>query len=197
MDFFDDIKNVSEYIKMVENYTGSEFIKSLDRYLSAGSEVLELGMGPGADMDILSGRYHMTGSDRSEVFLNLYRDRHPEASLLHLDAITLETDQKFDALFSNKVLIHLSKAELIQSFTRQKSLLRNNGLLLHSFWLGSREEEFQGLKFHYYQEKDILSFLPSGFEVLETGRYTEMDEDDSFYLLLRYREDASISSSSR
>ncbi len=46
MAYFDERKNVEDYIKMAEGYDGRELIAVLKKYLLAGSTVLELGMGP-------------------------------------------------------------------------------------------------------------------------------------------------------
>ena len=53
MGFFDTKKGVERYIKMAEGYDGAELIKILLKHLPANSIVLELGMGPGKDIDIL------------------------------------------------------------------------------------------------------------------------------------------------
>jgi hypothetical protein len=52
MGFFDTEKGVEQYIKMAEGYDGAELIKILQKYLPQNSTVLELGIGPGKDMDI-------------------------------------------------------------------------------------------------------------------------------------------------
>ena len=87
MGYFDDEKNVQSYIRMAEGYDGKELIELLKTYLLEGSTVLELGMGPGKDCDMLRRSYQVTGSDNSAVFLELYRKTHPEADLLLLDAV--------------------------------------------------------------------------------------------------------------
>jgi len=53
MGFFDIEKGVEQYIKMAEGYDGAELIKILQKYLPKDSTVLELGIDPGKDMDIL------------------------------------------------------------------------------------------------------------------------------------------------
>ena len=54
MGYYDDPKNVEEYVKMAESYDGQELIDVLHRYLPDGASVLELGMGPGKDYLLLS-----------------------------------------------------------------------------------------------------------------------------------------------
>ena len=122
MGYFHEEKNVLEYIKMAEGYDGKELIEILKNHLPVGSTVLELGMGPGKDLKILSSDYIVTGSDYSNVFLELYRKKNKNADLLLLDAITLKTRRKFDCIYSNKVLIHLTRQELRMSLKRQLDL---------------------------------------------------------------------------
>jgi len=50
-------------------------ISALTKFLPAGATVLELGMGPGVDFDLLSQHYQVTGSDNSQVFLDRYREK--------------------------------------------------------------------------------------------------------------------------
>lgn len=185
MSYFDDVKNVDEYIRMVEGYDGRELIAILKEHLPAGATVLELGMGPGKDLDLLAQAYTVTGSDYSDVFLERYREKYPTADTLKLDAATVETDRTFDCIYSNKVLHHLTKSDLRRSFARQKERLTDNGLLMHSFWFGSKEEEFNGLRFVYYTEEELFNTIGPGFEVAAMDRYKELEDDDSFYIVLR------------
>ena len=185
MGFYDDEKNVSSYLEMAEGYDGAELIRILKEYLPVGAAVLELGMGPGKDLDILGQDYTVTGSDNSQIFLDLYRKKNKQADLLLLDAITINTDRQFDCIYSNKVLHHLDQTELKQSLQRQKDVVGSGGFLFHSFWCGDHTEEHHGLRFTYYTETVLTSMIDSAWEIVLMKRYTEMDVDDSIYILLR------------
>ena len=185
MGYFDEPENVDKYIRMAEGYDGRELIAVLSVHLPPGSTVLELGMGPGKDLDLLAQTYTVTGSDSSRLFLKLYRERHPGADLILLDATSIETGRRFDCIYSNKVLHHLSRSDLQRSFARQQSVLNDGGLVLHSFWYGDGEQEHGGLRFVYYAEDELLNAVRPGFEVLAVERYNEIEEGDSFYALLR------------
>lgn len=185
MSYYDDPDNVAGYIAMAEGYDGRELVAALRRYLKDGAAVLELGMGPGKDLAMLGEHYEATGSDISAVFVDRYRRTHPEADLLVLDARTLETDRRFDAIYSNKVLQHLTRDEVRESFQRQAAVLNRSGLALHTFWRGEGEEIFSGLLNVYYTEEQLRALAADSFEVIELRRYAEMDEDDSLLLLMR------------
>ena len=184
MSYFDDEKNVQRYIEMAADYDGSHLIAILNRYLPSGSSVLELGMGAGKDLKLLAERYRVTGSDNSQIFIKRYRKEDPTADLLQLDACNIATSRTFDALYSNKVLHHLSRAELQLSLQRQRYVVRNSGILLHSFWRGTGSEEMHGEQYQYYETEELCA-MAEGFELLETATYREMEADDSIYLLLR------------
>ena len=98
MNYFDSPENVQQYIDSAEGYDGRDLIALLAQYLPAGSSVLEIGMGPGKDLALLAADYDVTGSDSSQIFVERYRAMHPAADPLLLDAVTLETDRRFDAL---------------------------------------------------------------------------------------------------
>lgn len=185
MDFFDDEKNVRDYIEMARGYDGRDLIKRLRQHLPPGSTVLELGMGPGIDLEMLELGFNVTGSDSSQVFLNMFREKNPGADILRLDATTLETDRKFDAIYSNKVLHHLRREDLMRSLERQSEVVRDGGILCHSFWRGAGEEEYDGLRFVYYTENELLKIVSPGWEILELDVYREMETADSILLIAK------------
>ncbi len=184
-DFFDSEENVEEYVEMADGYDGEALIAELRNHLPEGASVLELGMGPGKDLDILAETYQVCGSDRSAVFLGRYRRHQPQADLLQLDAVTLETERTFDAIYSNKVLHHLTRAELAESFRRQAARLNGGGLLFHSFWYGDKEESFAGMQFVYYTEETLQRVIGPEFEWVKAELYTELEDGDSFYVILK------------
>ena len=183
--FFDTEKNVLEYIKMAEGFDGRDLISLLGGILPPGSTVLELGMGPGKDLDILSENFRVTGSDLSRVFLDLYRKNNPGSDLILLDAVTLKTQRKFDCIYSNKVLQHISKDDLKASFRKQWDILNDDGILFHTFWKGDREEMMDDLLFVYYTEDGLKELTGDGYQLIRSDIYKEMEEDDSILIVLR------------
>ena len=190
MGFYDNEESVEAYVQMAEDYDGRELVAALRQHLPAGSAVLELGMGPGKDLELLAEDFTVTGSDLSELFLRRYRRKRPDADLLLLDAVTLETERRFDAIYSNKALHHLKADGLRASFRRQAALLNANGLLLHSFWYGEGTEEYHELQFTYHTETSLAAVIGPAFERVASVRYTEIEEDDSLYILLRKPSDS-------
>lgn len=187
MGFFDTEHGVDEYLKMAEGYDGAELIKILQDLLPEKSTVLELGMGPGKDLDILKKYFTVTGSDSSQVFLDRYKKQNPNVDLLQLDAVTVPTDRTFDCIYSNKVLHHLTREDLKKSFQRQQEILNPNGIVFHSFWKGDKDENYDGLLFTKYQINGLKEIIGELFDILTIGTYTEMEKNDSLYVVLSKR----------
>ena len=183
MGFYDEEETAKDYIALTEDYDGSLLIDVLSKHLPEHSTVLELGMGPGQDLDVLKKRYLTTGSDNSNFFLDRYRKLHPDADLLELDAVTLTTERRFDCICSNKVLHHLSPSDLRRSLARQRMLLNEGGLVLHSSWSGDGVKEMKGLTFQYYTDKALEELFGHNFEIIDLVAYEELEEDDSFYVV--------------
>jgi len=183
MDFFDDPNNVDKYLTIADGYDGAALIAVMAGLVSPGGRVLELGMGPGKDLALLTqAGFDVVGSDRSAEFLARYDGPLPT---LQLDAVTLETDETFDIIYSNKVLHHLTAPDFATSLERQVACLRPGGVLFHSLWLGDGEADFGGVHCTYHTEDRVRAVLPEGFTLAASGRYEEMAPEDSFWVLLQ------------
>ena len=190
MVYFDDENNVRNYEQMAEAPGGALLVSVLQDHLPRGRSVLEIGMGPGRDLDrLVRGGYLTVGSDHAAPFLDRYRARGGQAECLLLDAVTLATDEEFDAVLSNKVLHHLDAEQLVESLERQRDLVGPGGLLLHSFWRGDRTETHHGLLFTYWEIEAIEGLLPASLIVRSSGRYGDIWEEDSFWVLLEVDSD--------
>ncbi len=184
MDYYDDPKNVADYFMLTQDIDSREVVETFREYLDPGATVLELGMGPGKDFELLNQYFRATGSDRSKIFLERYRQKDQQADLVRLDAITMETDRRFDAIYSNKVLHHLTKAELEQSLRAQLRVLKPDGILFHTFWYGQDEGELPGLRYVYYTEDSFREVLDNRAEIITAQTYAEMDKKDSIYFVI-------------
>lgn len=183
--FYENTKNVDDYIQMAEGYDGKEIILKLDEFLSEKATVLELGMGPGVDLELLAKRYSATGSDLSQEFLNRYLKKDPKADLLLLDAIHLNTERTFDCIYSNKVLHHLTLTELEKSLLHQTLRLNDGGLICHSFWKGTEEMEIKGMYFKYHEQETLIDVFEMNYEVVLCEVYTELEENDSILVIAK------------
>ncbi len=183
--FFDIEQNVKEYIEAREGMDGRFLIEILKEFLEPNSTVLEIGMGGGNDLDILNETFQTTGSDNSQIFLDIYKQKNPNADLILLDAVNLKTNRRFDCIYSNKVLHHLSTSNLKHSIKRQSQLLNQNGIIFHTFWNGNKKDKFQDLHFIQYKTDELKKLFEFNFALLKIGFYEEMLKDDSVYVISR------------
>ena len=182
-EYYKTKESVAEYIRLAEDVNGGELIEKLKAFLQPKSTILEIGTGPGTDWNILNEGYEVIGSDNSKEFLSHLKSKHPAGRFLELDAATLNTDEKFDGLYSNKVMHHLKDNELTNSIKRQYELLNPNGIICHSFWKGEGSEIFKGLFVNYHSENGLRMFFEEYFEILLIDIYAEFEEADSLLLI--------------
>jgi len=183
--FYHTQESVKEYIRQAEGYSGQEIISKLENYLSDSSKILELGSGPGTDYNILSKKYNVVGSDFSNEFLKVLHKSFPKGEFLQLDAITLNSDKKFDCIYSNKVLQHLSNNDLKKSISAQSKVLNPNGIICHSFWKGKGDEVFKGMLVNYQTKESLIKLFQKKFEILVLEDYAEFEENDSVFVIAR------------
>ena len=91
----------------------------------------------------------------------------------------------FDAIYSNKVLQHLSDNELIKSVQRQAGVLNKGGIVCHTFWEGKGEENIEDMRFNYQKIPDLKKMFSVYFELLEARIYKEIRDKDSILLIAR------------
>ncbi|MBF0431414.1 MAG: class I SAM-dependent methyltransferase [Fibrobacteria bacterium] len=185
MNYYKSPKNVEQYIQSSIGFDGTFLINKMGKYLSPKSTVLELGMGEGKDSEIINATYKVTASDSSPVFVENLKSKSPDFDVLSLDAISINTNKTFDAVYSNKVLIHLARQECKTSVQRQHSIMNKNGIVLHSFWYGNDTEEYGELFSVNYNESLLTELFVKHWDILEMKRYKEMEEDDSIYVICR------------
>jgi hypothetical protein len=99
----------------------------------------------------------------------------------------METDRRFDCVFSNKVLHHLLREDLVRSIPRQAAVLNDGGMLAHGLWYGDKIEEHGGLHFQYYEEPHIEEIFGELFDIVLMERYEEMEPGDSIFVVARKR----------
>lgn len=188
MDYYDDINNVKNYIEMAKDSDAWELIHKLRKHLKEGSKLLEIGMGPGNDLIKLEEYYKVLGSDKYSNFVEEYKKKYNRDNALVLDAISLDIDDEFDAIYSNKVLMHLTRRGLECSLERQAKILSDRGIVLHTFWLGDGEETYSGMLNVYYGEEELRRIFSRNFTIIELEKYMEFENDDSIIVIARKKQ---------
>lgn len=186
MNYYHNTKNAASYVAMCEGYDAAGQLGALFEVLPENSRVLELGSGPGNDMALLETRYQVTGSDYSPAFIDILKSRFPSHSILELDAVSIATEELFDAIYSNKVLHHLNDAELRSSFQRQAELLAAGGCVCHLIWHRIVDPEIdEGLIFKARNADEFVALMGGAFELVSVEEFCEFEKGDSLAILAR------------
>ena len=172
-------ESVEEYIRLAKGFDGKQIISLLKELLPSGSELLEIGSGPGKDWEILKAFYRVIGSDFSQEFLKHLRASYPGGEFIELDATTLQTGLTFDGIYSNKVLHHLEDEDLEGSVKRQFEILKPGGIVCHTFWKGEDSEIYNDLFVNYHTDAGIRTLFEDRFDPLLIRSYKEFEEGDS------------------
>ena len=105
-DFYKTQEGVNQYIKMAEGVDSSQL---------KDSSLLELGSGPGTDWRLLNEHFNVTGSDNSAEFIKHLKNENQKGEFVQLDATTFDIEKRFDGIYSNKVMHHLTDHEFKKS----------------------------------------------------------------------------------
>ncbi len=183
MKTYETCKGVEDYIKMCKGYDTSEFKTRIMNNITIHKSMLEIGMGPGNDFLWLKSIFEMTGSDYSEEFIKRAKIRFPDSEIILLDGITLNIDRNFDSIFSSKVFQHIDLIELKTALNNQHNILNKKGLIIHTFWIGDTESDFDDMHFYYHDRKKLLDLISEKFNILDTKIYEEFEPDDSIFII--------------
>ena len=180
--------SVEEYIRLATGFDGKQIISRLKEFLPSGSDLLEIGSGPGKDWEILKDFYKVLGSDFSQEFLKHLRATYPGGEFVELDAATLGTNRTFDGIYSNKVLHHLEDEDLEASVKRQFQILKPGGFVCHTFWKGEDSEIYNDLFVNNHTDAGIRTLFEELFDPLLIRFYKEFEKGDSILYIGKKKE---------
>ena len=158
-------------------------LAAFTQHLSGQRRVLDLGCGPGRDIDFLT---HLdctvTGLDLSAGMLFEARRRLPQACLVQAELRNPPlASERFDGIWACASLLHLPRTDLNRALAELVRLLRQPGGVLYLALKGGQGEQWvtgaDGRRtfFAYYQPDEIeTSLTHAGFQILE--RWTAKDQ---------------------
>lgn len=188
MGYYDDTKNAEGYAKMCEGYDAAAHLPMLFDAVPQGARLLELGAGPGADAALLHERYKVTATDAAQPFVDMIKRRLPGVDVRLMNAVSMDIDETYDAVYSNKLFQHLTDAQVQASFKRQADVLVPGGIAYHMIWTSiDNPPENMGLNFIARCLDDMRPLMGDAFEVMATEAYGEFEDGDSLIIMARRR----------
>ena len=161
-----------------------EWLALLDAELAVGSDVLELGCGPGVPVSRqLAERHRVTAVDLSPRQVELARVSVPGATVLQGDALALELPEaSFDAVVSLYMTGHVPRDEQFELIRRIASWLRPGGWLLMTLTRGGRdggvEDDWLGAPMFFAgedPETNLDRLRAGGFELVRAELVPQLE----------------------
>jgi SAM-dependent methyltransferase len=122
----------------------SWFLGDVLASLAKGSDVLELGCGPGTAARELSDGRRYVGVDLSQVQLLIARRRVPHAQFVRADiTTTIFQTASFDGIVAFYVFNHVPQKELARTFAQVFGWLRPRGQLMLSLGASDTEDSVE------------------------------------------------------
>lgn len=144
--------------------------------IGTGSNILEIGSGPGNVSKLLSGTgATVTGIDFSVDMVEIAQKRYPEITFLQADAEQLPfDDNSFDVVIANFVVHHLARPEKV--FREVSRVLKHWGCFSFIVWGAPEEQSSFGCFFGAYAEFQDMEELPHGplFGITDDKVYQDM-----------------------
>ena len=141
--------------------------------IRSGSQVLEIGSGPGhvADLLVQAGA-SVTGVDFSSNMVKVAQNKYPGITFRQADAEQLPFEAgSFDAVVANFVVHHLARPETV--FREVQRVLKSGGRFAFAVWGAPEEQSSIGVFFAAVMAHHDLDELPHGplFGVTERSVY--------------------------
>jgi SAM-dependent methyltransferase len=166
-------------------------LEAFTRHLRGQRRVVDLGCGPGRDVDFLTQLgCRVVGLDLSLGMLAQARRRMPDARLLRADLRQPPlAARSFDGVWACASLLHLRRVHLHTALAKVARLLcRPGGILYLALKTGHGErwiDDHSGRRsfFVYYQPAEIETALrQAGFEILESWMSPDRAGRDEMWL---------------
>jgi cyclopropane fatty-acyl-phospholipid synthase-like methyltransferase len=179
------------------------FLADVQERIPPGSDVLEVGCGPGTDAPALAAGRRYTGIDLSAVQLAHARALVPNGTFLRADVLEVQLPtESFDAVVALYVLGHVSAARTDELFARIHGWLRPGGWFCASFgtsdnpggverrWLGVADMYFSSLP----PDRTDALLRSTGFDIHSSESIEEVEPGNgtvTFRWVIARRSDAS------
>ena len=160
-------ENAISYIKDTLECDMSSQYKLLEKYLKAGSKILDIGFGAGRDMLYFKSKgYDVCGIDNVKEFCD-----HATAlglNVLQLSILDLNDYQTVDAIWACASLLHIHPNDLPLCFKNCYRALKAGGYMYASFKYGDFQGELNGRYFTFMTEDSLKPFYEeAGFKLIE------------------------------
>lgn len=170
------------------------FFSKLIRDLKQGTEVLDIGSGPGIpyDLHLTEKGLHVTGIDISKKHVTIARKNVPMATYILGDFLNHHfLNDQFDAVISLYTLFHIPRSKHTRVISKITSVLRPNGCLLIT--VGTEDVAYKeksgfcgsNMAWSYFDTQKNMDIISQcGFTILEALNEKDHGSDEKHVWVL-------------
>lgn len=176
-------KSWQKYEDSTRDNLPTEELEKFGNLLPRGGKVLDAGCAYGNQSNLLQQKgFSIEGVDLSSVFISRAKELYPRIAFTRMDIRNLQfEDERFDGIWANAVLLHLTDEDIILTLDQFRRVLKPRGILFVSFKKGSgsgkKLETFTADDERFYNLKEMATIAPMleahGFEVVGHAQMNE------------------------
>ncbi len=169
-------------------YQLSEFCSLLPKKDKASIKILDVGCGPGRDVEYLMEEgYDVFGIDFSEEMIKVAKKLVQDGKFEVADFTKKDFEENsFSGIWCNATLLHLPREEVKEIFDKFLKWLEPQGILFVSMLEGEGQRELRIKRFYqnsltayFYQLNELIQLLENkGFEIIKY--YNEYDFENNW-----------------
>ena len=130
-----------EYAKATKHADMSENYNRFLRHVKKGGSIIDLGCGGGRDLKFFKDNdYYAVGIDASEELCSIAA-AYSGCPVICCDFLTWIPETKFDAIWANASLVHLTEDQILTVITSKSVFLKEGGV----FYFSMKKEIAKGL----------------------------------------------------
>lgn len=166
-------QNAWDYFEETKEFSMQEKYPQFLKYIPNNGEILDAGCGSGRDSKEFSKLgYKVTSFDASEELAHL-ASKNAGLRVINSTFEKFTIPKKFDGIWANASLLHVSKEDFESSFANLIKHLKVGGVLYASMKRGNtQEKDFKGRFFNYVTPQELRNLF-SKYENLELLEMTQ------------------------
>ena len=170
-------KFAEDYFKQTVQVDMKEAYARFLRYLSPSALIVDLGSGSGRDLAYFTQLgFVATGVDESERLCELARE-YSGCSVLCCSLQSWMPCEKYDGIWANASLLHLTSTELIRFWCRLSNVLVDNGVIFFSMKKGiATGRDSLGRYFTNFDENLARSLFEAATDIQVIDHWESNDE---------------------